>query len=99
MAHHVADLGGGEIGAEAGAEILGTPRVAEHVVDPRPVGADETPRMVRTQERPALAGTFDLRLELVRREVAAWQRRAGSPCRPGDEKILDARQDGFGEPP
>src|SRR5260370_6927764 len=93
------DLDPGELGAEARAEVIEAPRLAEDAVEARPVSADEASRMRLAQERPQPARAREERLDPVPREVAAGKRRARGPGRPRHEKIRDLFHRPLGAPP
>src|SRR5439155_22845777 len=86
------NLGPGALGAEAGPEVLETPRLAEDAVDPRPMRGDEASRMRLAQKRPQPARARHERLETVPREVAARKRGVRGPGRPGHEEVRDLLQ-------
>ena len=53
--HQVAHFGGGEIGAEAQAEIVEVLGRAEDALDARAIGGNEPPRVIGGEEFPAPA--------------------------------------------
>ena len=92
-------LDGGEIGAEAQAEIGRFLHGLEHGIDARAIGGREAARMIRAEERPGPLRTRHQGFQPVIDEIAARQRAARGPWPRARKEMRKLRHDVFGKPP